>query len=204
MSAPRPSVIGHHLIWTLYGHWLANDPRGSGSEAVRDPKFVALGEAHLGRKSQREQPSREELREFYRSATPLLEFRPFWMDEAKRHAVGETIGGVAAERGYTVWACAVLANHVHMVIRRHRDDALAMWRAVAEATRDALRAGADVDADHPVWAARPYKVFLKTPEDVRRCIAYVGENPAKEGLARQRFAFVAAYDNWPFHKGRPR
>ncbi len=28
---PRPSVIAHHLIWTLYGHWLPNDLRGSGS-----------------------------------------------------------------------------------------------------------------------------------------------------------------------------
>ena len=31
---PRPIVIAHHLIWTVYGTWLPNDPRGSGSRAI--------------------------------------------------------------------------------------------------------------------------------------------------------------------------
>ena len=26
----HPIVIAHHLIWTAYGWWLPNDPRGSG------------------------------------------------------------------------------------------------------------------------------------------------------------------------------
>jgi hypothetical protein len=33
---PRQSIITHHLIWTLYGHWLPNDLRGSGSAEIRD------------------------------------------------------------------------------------------------------------------------------------------------------------------------
>ena len=76
-SAPRPPIVAHHLIWTLYGHWLPNDRRGSGSDGVRDPKLAALGEAHLGRKPASEQPSRRELREFYREASPRRGFAPF-------------------------------------------------------------------------------------------------------------------------------
>jgi len=34
-------------------------------------------------------------------------------------------------------------------------------------------------------------VFLDTPEDVARAIAYVESNPEKEGKARQRWSFVA-------------
>ena len=68
MSPPRTSVIGYHLIWTLYGHWLANDLRGSGSEDVRDPKFAPLGTVHRGRKPEHLQPSRAELKEFFRKA----------------------------------------------------------------------------------------------------------------------------------------
>lgn len=200
MPAPRSQIIAHHLIWTLYGHWLSNDLRGSGSEAVRDPKFAALGEVHLGRKPAALQPSREEIRAFFREAEPLLQFAPFWVDEAKRQALADAIGEIVAHKPYTVWACAVHSNHVHMVVRRHRDDGRVIWKTIAEATRARLREFADVGEEHPVWAARPYAVFLHTPFEVRSRIKYVERNPEKEGLARQFFAFVKAYDDWPLHR----
>ena len=200
MPERRPAIIAHHLIWTLYGHWLPNDLRGSGSDALRDPKFAALGEIHHGRKPARLQPTRQELREFHTKAEPLLEFPRFWIDEAKRQAIRDAIARVVADRGYTVWACAILSNHVHMVIRRHRDDALAMWHAIADAVRLELAAFADVGSDHPVWAARPYKVFLRTPGEVRGRIDYVDGNPVKEGLPSQHYDFVQSYNDWPFHQ----
>ena len=49
MPTPRPMIIGHHLIWTLYGHWLANDLRGCGSIELYDEKFAPLGPIHHGR-----------------------------------------------------------------------------------------------------------------------------------------------------------
>ena len=87
-----------------------------------------------------------------------------------------------------------------MVIRRHRDDALAMWKAIAEALRTEMRRRSDIADDHPVIAERPYKVFLCTPDEVRGRIHYVEQNPLKEGLSPQHFDFVKSYDNWPFHK----
>ena len=200
MSERRPAIIAHHLIWTLYGHWLPNDPRGSGSEELRDPKFAALGEIHHGRKPARMQPSRKELREFHKQAEPLLEFSRFWIDEAKRQAIGKAIEESVAVRGYTVWACAILSNHVHMVIRRHRDNVLTMWNAIAEDVRLELAGFSDVGSEHPVWATRPYKVFLRTPDEVRGRVEYVEGNPTKEGLPPQHFDFVQSYSNWPFHK----
>jgi REP element-mobilizing transposase RayT len=203
MPVDRPLIIGHHLIWTLYGHWLANDLRGSGSEAVRDPKFAALGEVHRGRKPEHLQPSRAELREFYREARPLLNFAPFWLDESMRQAVAEAVGEIVRRRPYTVWACAVLANHMHLVVRRHSDDAIAIWNAIAEAAGSRLREFRDIADGHPVWAARPYKVYLRMPQEVRSRVAYVERNPEKEGLPRQKHEFVARYDGWPFNR-RPR
>ena len=44
------AVIGAHHILMLYAHWAVNDPRGSGSEQIRDPKFKFLGDIHHGRK----------------------------------------------------------------------------------------------------------------------------------------------------------
>lgn len=200
MPERRPSIIAHHLIWTLYGHWLPNDPRGSGSEEVRDPKFVPLGEVFHGRKSARLQSTREKLRAFHKQAEPLLEFLRFWLEEAKRQALGEAFAKVIAERNYTVWACAFLSNHVHAVVRRHRDDALAIWNAFADGSQNVLRGFEDIHSEHPVWSARPYKVYLRTPEEVRGRIEYVDRNPVKEGLSLQQHGFVQSYNNWPFHK----
>jgi REP element-mobilizing transposase RayT len=200
MPERRPMIIGHHLIWTLYGHWLANDLRGSGSTKLYDEKFATLGPIHRGRKPERLQPSRDELRAFHRMAEPLLNFPRFWIDDAKRQAIGDAFAKVVAEKGYTVWACAILKNHAHMVIRRHRDDALKLWDTFADGSRLVLRGFNDVGDDHPVWSTRPYKVFLRTPAEVRGRIDYVNRNPEKEGLLAQRYDFVQSYDNWPFHK----
>ncbi len=194
------SVIGHHLLWTLYGHWLANDPRGSGSETLQEEKFAALGPIHLGRKPEQLQPSRAELRRFHLQAKPLLAFEKFWLEVTQRQALGEAFSGVVADANYTVWSCAILSNHVHLVIRRHRDDALTMWHRFADATRLRLREFKDLSTEHPIWAERPYKVFLCTPRRVRTCIRYVERNPEHEGLVAQHFDFVQPYNNWPFHK----
>jgi len=116
--------------------------------------------------------------------------------------MGDAFAEMIAQRKYTVWACAILSNHAHMVIRRHRDDALAMWDAIADAATLRLRSFADIADDHPIWAARPFKVFLRTPEEVRGRIKYVERNPEKEGLPRPQFPFVQSYNIWPFHKTR--
>jgi hypothetical protein len=43
---PNPLVIAYHLIWTAYGWWLPNDPRGSGSHLVRRDLIAEVGELH--------------------------------------------------------------------------------------------------------------------------------------------------------------
>lgn len=195
-------VIGHHLILMLYGHWLPTDPRGSGSEDFYDDKFAPLGDIHQGRKPERLQPARDELRHFHQEAEPLLNFSIVWMDQIKRRVVAESIRETIRERGYTCWACAVLRNHAHLVIRIHRDDGRTMWEHFANGIRERLRLRFpnDWNAAHPVISARPYDVFLYTPQDVRTRIAYVERNPPREGLLAQHYNFVTPYNSWPLHK----
>jgi len=188
-------TIGHHLILHGYGHWLPNDPRGSGSQEVRQDKLTSLGPVHFGRK--RVQPPREALREFSKEAARKLDFAPLWFDDAKRQALGDSIEEVVGKKRYTVWAYAVLKNHVHLCVRRHRDDAKTIWAAFAKGTRAGLCLFANVPPAHPVWSERPYKVFLYTPDDVRRVVEYIEQNPIKEGLAQQCWPFVTRYDGWP-------
>ena len=195
MTRPNRIIIAHHLILSGYGHWLPNDPRGSGSEEIREEKLSELGPIHHGRK--RIQPPRRELKQFYRDANPLLDFEPKWFDDAKRQAIATAFAQVVMSRRYTVWACAALSNHAHLCIRRHRDDAATMWHAFAESSRDVLQEFEDLPGDHPVWSVRPYKVFLYSPEDVRRVISYVQANPSREKLPSQTWSFVKPYDGWP-------
>lgn len=183
------------MVWSGYGHWIPNDPRGSGSIEVRSPELEGLGPLHFGRKG--EQPSREELRAFYKRAKALLEFEPFWFDERMRQATGEAFGRAAAAHGYTLWAFAVCSNHGHAVVRTHRDRSEVIWENLAQEARTVLRATAGIDPRHPVWSNRPYKVFLHTPEDVIDRIDYVVKNPEKEGLSRQEWPFVKPYPKAP-------
>jgi REP element-mobilizing transposase RayT len=195
-------VIAHHLVLSGYGTWLSNDVRGSGSEETRKDALRDLGPVHRGRRVV--QPSRDELRAFFREANPLLDFRALWFDGPTRDAIGAAFGRVAVERRYTVWACAVCRNHGHLCVRVHRDDAIAMRDAFANAARAAVLALGTMDPCHPVWSSRPYKVFLDTPDAVRAEVDYIRKNPAKEGLPEQHWEFVRPYDGWPFHKRRVR
>lgn len=188
----RRTIIASHLVFHGYGHWLSNDPRGSGSETIRKEELKDLGEIHHGR--QRVQPPRDQLREFYKDARPLLDHELIWFRTARmRQVIAEAFGRAAADRGYTLWACAVCSNHGHAIARTHRDRAEVIWQHLADAARDALRAAQLVPPNHPVWSHRPYKVFLRTPDDVVGRIDYVGDNPGKEGLPRQRWDFVQPY-----------
>ena len=67
-------TIAIHLILSGYGTWLSNDPRGSGSTETRAIELRTLGPVHHGRKPAHLQPSRQELRAFYREAEPLLKY----------------------------------------------------------------------------------------------------------------------------------
>lgn len=204
MRTHQRIVIAHHLILTLYGHWPPNDPRGSGSLDFHDDKFAALGPIHRGRRPAHLQPSRPELRAFHQQVEPLLNFPIIWLDHATRQVVADAFAQVVRCEKYTCYACAVLRNHAHLVIRRHRDDYQTMVAKLTAAAAEALRAFAALQLapDHPVFSQRPYSTYCYTPEDVRERIDYVLRNPAKEGLAPQQWRgdFVLPYDDWPFHK----
>lgn len=198
----RRQIIAHHLILTLYGHWPPNDLRGSGSSEFHDEKFAPLGPIHHGRKPEHEQPARDELRTHLHAAQELMNFPVFWIDDAKRQAIAEAFLEVIEREGYTCYACAILRNHAHLVIRIHRDRHDTMLKKLSDASALRLRHRfpEELSIHHPVWNARPYARFCYEPHDTRKRIKYVQDNPEKEGLPRQHWDFVQVYDDWPYHK----
>ena len=188
-------ILANHVILTGYGHWLPNDPRGSGSDTVRKEALRELGELHHGRK--REQPSRGTLRQFFREAEPLLEHPVLWFDERCRKAIGAGIETVVRGQRLTMYACAVCANHAHFLVRRHRLTGDAMGRMIAGTVQAFLKAEGLVAERHPVWTTDPWVVFKHDVRAVWEAVGYVERNPVKEGLAPQRWGFVTPYDGWP-------
>ena len=67
------------------------------------------------------QPAGRDIRDFYEQAKavlkhPLLSFAP-----SEFEVVGNAIGQAINECQYTCYACAIMPDHVHLVIRKHRD-----------------------------------------------------------------------------------
>jgi len=196
----NPIVIAYHLIWTAYGWWLPNDPRGSTSRTISSQVIAALGELHFGRKLL--QPVSREIREFYEQARkvlcyPLLEFAAKEVEE-----IGWAFAEAIAAQRYTCYGCAIMADHVHVLIRKHKHMAEEMIDNLKEASRLRLSALGLRDPDHPVWVScGGWKVFLDHPDEIRRTIPYIESNPRKIGLPSQQWPFVTEHDGWPLHPG---
>jgi REP element-mobilizing transposase RayT len=193
-------VAGYHLIWTAYGWWLPTDPRGSSSHEVRVEKLKDLGELYYGRK--RVQPASAEIRRYYTQAEDLLQHPLLTFSDEEISLLGDTFGEVIRTNGYTCYECAIMPEHVHLLIRRHRDKAEEMIENFQEASRDRLIQAGHRAPTHPVWSGPGWKVFLNTRGDFERVVRYIRNNPVMAGRPEQRWPFVKKYDGWlPGYRG---
>jgi REP element-mobilizing transposase RayT len=89
-----------------------------------------------------------------------------------------------------------MLDHVHLVIRRHRDRAEAMIEKLQNASKEKLIEARKRPVNHPVWGGPGWKVFLNSRADIERTVRYVEENPIRARRPAQRWSFVTAYDGW--------
>ncbi len=196
---PKPIVIAYHLIWTGYGWWLPNDPRGSGSRTVACDVIAELGELHHGRR--KIQPPSHVVREFYNRARDVLKFPLLEIDPKEKCIVADGFAEAIEEHRYTCYACAIIPDHAHVLIRKHKHQSEQMIENLQQTSRLRLSTAVPRRADHPVWATGGWKVFLDHPDVIRRTIRYIENNPVKQNLPRQHWPFVVEYDGWPLHPG---
>jgi hypothetical protein len=134
-----------------------------------------------------------------------LKYPLLWFDERTRIVIVDAVRDVCKTRGYTLWAIALMHNHLHALTRVHRDKHDVRWGAIADATRESVRASGVCDPNHPVWSLRPYTTFCDTPDGVRGRVKYIEDNPENSGLPRQSYDFVVVYDGFSLRKNfRPR
>jgi REP element-mobilizing transposase RayT len=187
-------IAGYHLIWTAYGWWLPNDPRGSTSHEVRCAAIAGLGELHYGRK--KIQPAGRIVREFFDAARSVLKHELLEFTEEDIRAIGGAFADVIRARSYTCYGCAIMPDHVHVLIRKHRDLAETMIGHLQDASRTAVIQLGRRKQNHPVWGGPGWKVYLNSLDDMERTVRYVRNNPPKMGLPAQMWPFVEKYDGW--------
>jgi len=195
-------VIAYHIIFTAYGFWLPNDPRGSWSDFVRAWELVFFGKA-TKTTERRSLARRSHDRTKRLAAKTALTYEP--VEFSGRQALSVAHGFIRAveESGYVILARAILPTHVHLVVARHERLAeRSIGHLKARATQQLIADGLHPFAAHrsddgripPVWARRGWKVFLRTMDDDRRAVEYVVQNPDREGKPLQRWSFVSPFD----------
>jgi REP element-mobilizing transposase RayT len=191
-------VIAYHVTFGTYGFWLPNDPRGSFSNAVRAPHLRPFGPAT--KVDHRESVAHvEHDTEFRRQAKRALIRPKVVLNEQQIARVAAGFETQIEKSGYQVFACAILAQHVHLVIAHHRYSIEQVVRLLKQSATAQLIAH-DL---HPfttqrsprgtlpsVWEQDFWKVFLYTYDDVFGAIAYVQDNPEKDSKPRQTWPFV--------------
>src|SRR5947209_78707 len=111
-------VRAYHVILSAYGFWLPNDPRGSWSSVVRKWELLRYGPATKA-STRRSVAGRPHDRELRLAAKEALDYPPVHFDGYQARAIARGFAAEAKKCGYTIWACAVLPEHTHLVIARH-------------------------------------------------------------------------------------
>jgi len=186
-------ALAHHIIFSAYGFWLPNDPRGSWSRFVGCWELVRFGKATRveTHRSVAGAPHDQDLR---RKAKEILKHPPVHLSGRQALAAAHGFNRACRESGYAVHACSVLPDHVHMVIGCHRHPpGRVIGHLKTRATQQLAAEGLWAEAGRPAWGHGGWKVFLDSPADVGRAIAYVEGNPAKEGKPPQHWSFVTPF-----------
>jgi len=194
-------VLGYHVIFGAYGFWLPNDPRGSWSEFVGSWELFRYGPATKTTEAV-SLAYREHDHQLRLAAKRALKHPPVECTGIQARAVGRGFAKYAERSRLVVWACAILPDHVHLVLGRHR---LSAEQLVIQLKGDASERLME-EGIHPFghikekngrppkcFARGEWKVFLNSPGDLCRAIGYVEANPEKEGKKAQRWGFVVPY-----------
>jgi len=176
-------IIAYHAIFTTYGTWLPNDPRGSYSKEIYNEQLQLLGTIKYGR--QNPQPAHKELLKFRTAAVPKLSRAPILLNENRRLIVAHAFGKVVKRLGLKVPACAIMSNHVHIMILRSQ------YRIEYLVNQIKGAATRDLKLKQTPWVRGCWKVFINDTEALSAAIKYIQSNPACAGIAPQHWDFIS-------------
>lgn len=197
-------VLAYHLIFSAYGFWLPNDPRGSWSERVWAYHLQQFGSAT--RVNTRKSVAHvEHDRALRATAKRTLKYPAVRLSGAQALEVARGFSRVIHRDQVTCWACAIMQDHVHLVLKRHpclncEEMSMRLKQSSARALTLARLHPYAAHRDHrrrapSPWGAGEWKVYLNDEKAIRRAIRYVVRNPLRGRLKRQVWPqFVVAFE----------
>jgi len=171
-------IIAYHVIFTTYGTWLPNDPRGSYSKEIYNQD---LGEIKYGRQAP---PPKNQILKFYSQAVPKLDRGVYLISDYTRPVIADAFAKVVKRLNIEVPACSIMNDHVHILILRSGYSIEYLVNQLKGAATKALNLN-----DSP-WTRGFWKVFIDGEETLKIAIKYVNNNPVKSGLSPQIWSFV--------------
>ncbi|MEO6435651.1 MAG: transposase [Tepidisphaeraceae bacterium] len=166
-------VIAYHVILSAYGFWLPNDPRGSWSIFVAAWDLFRYAGKATKVETTRSVAHVPHDRTKRLSAKRLLKHPTVRWNGQQARAIARGFSQAAGESGYEILACAILEDHVHLIIARtSRPIGQVVGHLKARATRQLRDEGMhpferSVNADGSIpttWAGRYWKVFIDDAE----------------------------------------
>jgi REP element-mobilizing transposase RayT len=197
----RHMLHGFHVIFSTYGFWLPNDPRGSWSDFVRRWELARFGKATKVSTRQPVASVKHDVNQ-RKAAKRSLMFPEVALTGKQALSVARGFAAAVEELDYQVFACSILPQHIHLVIGPHttnirRAIGHLKGRATQRMVADGLHPLANYrqkDGTLPSpWARNSWVVYVFCEEHLVQAIRYVNQNPLKEGKKPQNWTFVRDY-----------
>src|SRR5436309_16089453 len=115
-------VIAYHVIWSCRGFWLPNDPRGSWSTEVWAPHLRPFGPP-TKTTARHSLANKSHDCSARRAAKAALKFPPVELTGLQARAVARGFASILPVLRLPVFACAIMPDHVHLVVGRHPEPA---------------------------------------------------------------------------------
>jgi len=176
-------IIAYHAIFTTYGTWLPNDPRGSYSKEIYNEQLRMLGKVKYGR--QNPIPAKDRLIRFWTAATPHISRRPFFVDDNSRPIIAAGFSKVVQRLAVKIAACAIMNDHVHILALRSKHRIEYIVNQLKGAATRALK------LEHTPWSRGCWKVFISDEKALEAAVKYIQANPTYAGLPTQSWDFIA-------------
>jgi len=204
----RIKVLAAHIILTVYGFWLPNDPRGSWSDFVAAWELLRFGKAT--KIATRESVAHvHHDRNLRREAKQALKYPPVLLTGLQARAVARGFARAIDEGAYPVHACSILEDHAHLVVGAHAR----MYEQIVSHLRSRATSELRAECRHPFaqyeyrdgrvpsfWAEGFWKVYCSDLAHLSNAISYVERNPLREGKPPQTWSFVIPYPDLPQNK----
>src|SRR5688500_18096555 len=144
-------ILAFHSIFSMYGFWMPNDPRGSGSDYIAVWDLFRYGEA-TKTNSRCSVAGVSHNNAIRLAAKQVLRYPPVRISGVQAVAVVEGFVDACNDAGYKIHACAILPDHVHLVIAHQaRPIRQIVGHLKSKATRRLKDVGLWQEVDRPIW-----------------------------------------------------